>query len=214
MPGGRVRLAPGRAQAVVDWVDAGAPVDGFVATALLETALIHALAMGGCVVNHAAALQVGGVELLVVGPSRAGKSTLSAAVLAAERGWRFPDGASNAGKIAVAVEDLSDRLFARLRGEWAVLIWDRREQTLLAARDLIGCRPLFMHQHGARLFLATEIRQVMAGSGVEAPLTNGMEIGFPSCLAARRDRGGHHAGGPSVVAATGVGDAHGFGAQT
>ena len=90
------------------------------------------------------------------------------AELAAERGWRFPDGASNAAKIAVAFEDLADRLFARLRGEWAVLIWDRREQTLLAARDVIGCRPLFMHQHGARLFLATEIRQVMAGSGVEA----------------------------------------------
>ena len=90
------------------------------------------------------------------------------AELAAERDWRFPDGASNAAKIAVAFEDLVDRLFAKLRGEWAVLIWDRREQTLLAARDVIGCRPLFMHQHGARLFLATEIRQVMAGSGVEA----------------------------------------------
>ncbi len=83
MPGGRVRLAPGRAKAVVEWADAGAAVDGLVATTLLEAALIHALAMGGCVVNHAAALAVEGVELLAVGPSRAGKSTLSAAVLAA-----------------------------------------------------------------------------------------------------------------------------------
>jgi len=83
MPGGRVRLAPGRAKAVVEWVGTGAAVDGFVATALLEAALIHALAMGGCVVNHAAALVVGGAEILVVGPSCAGKSTLSAAVLAA-----------------------------------------------------------------------------------------------------------------------------------
>ena len=83
MPGGRVRLAPGRAEARVEWADAGAPVDDFVTTSLLEPALIHALALGGNVVTHAAALSVERAELLVVGPSRAGKSTLSAAVLAA-----------------------------------------------------------------------------------------------------------------------------------
>jgi len=83
MPGGRVRLAPGRAKAVVEWSGARTPVDSFVATSLLETALIHSLALDGYVVNHAAAVSVEGAELLVVGPSRAGKSTLCAAVLAA-----------------------------------------------------------------------------------------------------------------------------------
>jgi hypothetical protein len=83
MPGGRIRLAPGRAKAVVEWSGAGMPLDDLVTTTLLETALIHALAMGGYVVNHAAAFEVDGAELLVVGPSHAGKSTLSAAVLAA-----------------------------------------------------------------------------------------------------------------------------------
>lgn len=83
MPGGRVRLAPGRAEAVVEWASTGAAVDRFVTTTLLETALIHALAMGGYVVSHAAALEIDGKGFLAVGPSRAGKSTLSAAVLAA-----------------------------------------------------------------------------------------------------------------------------------
>ena len=83
MPGGRIHLAPGRPEAVVEWSAAGTPVDDFVTTVLLEAALIHALALGGYVVNHGAALEVGGAELLVVGPSHAGKSTLSAAVLAA-----------------------------------------------------------------------------------------------------------------------------------
>ena len=83
MPGGRVRLAPGRSKAVVELEDAGAPSCGTVATSLLEVALIHALAISGHVVNHAAALEVGGAELLVVGPSGAGKSTLCAAALAA-----------------------------------------------------------------------------------------------------------------------------------
>jgi len=83
MPGGRVRLAAGRAEAVVEWGNTGAVVDRFVTTTLLETALIHALAMGGCVVNHAAAFEVDGTALLVIGPSRAGKSTVCAAALAA-----------------------------------------------------------------------------------------------------------------------------------
>jgi len=87
------------------------------------------------------------------------------AELAAERGFRFPDGASNADRITASFEDLGDRLFAKLRGEWAVLIWDRREQALLAARDLIGCRPLFRQTFGGRAYFATEVRQVLAGSG-------------------------------------------------
>jgi len=84
--------------------------------------------------------------------------------LAVERGWRFPDGASNAEKISVAFEDMGNRLFGRLRGEWAALIWNRRERTLLAARDVIGCRPLFVHKHRDAIYVATEIRQVLAGS--------------------------------------------------
>jgi len=81
LPGGRVRLAPGRAEAVVGF--SGAATDPFITTSLLETALIHALAMGGYVVNHAAALEFDGSGFLAAGPSHAGKSTLSAAVLAA-----------------------------------------------------------------------------------------------------------------------------------
>jgi len=83
MPGGRVRLAPGRAKAVVEWTDTGAAVDGFVTTTLLEVALTHALAMGGYVVKHAAAIEIDGTALLAVGRTHAGKSTLSAAALAA-----------------------------------------------------------------------------------------------------------------------------------
>lgn len=87
--------------------------------------------------------------------------------LAQERSWRFRDGASNAEKVAVACDDLGDGLFAKLRGEWAVVIWDRRGRALLAARDVAGCRPLFLQWHGERAFLSSEIRQVLAGSGAD-----------------------------------------------
>jgi len=83
MPGGRVRLAPGRAEATVEWVEGSGRVDGFVAATLLEIAISHALALNGYVVNHAAAIELDDMALLAVGPSRSGKSTLGAAVLAA-----------------------------------------------------------------------------------------------------------------------------------
>jgi hypothetical protein len=83
MPGGRVRLAPGRTEAVVEWSGGGAVVDGFVAITLLEVAMSHALALHDYVVNHAAAIEIDGAALLAVGPTHAGKSTLSSAALAA-----------------------------------------------------------------------------------------------------------------------------------
>jgi len=83
MPGCRLRLAPGRSKAAVEYRAGGVAVDGFVLATLLEMALTHALAMGGYVVNHAAAIEIGGAAMLAVGPTHAGKSTLSAAALAA-----------------------------------------------------------------------------------------------------------------------------------
>jgi hypothetical protein len=83
MPGGRVHLAPGQPKAVVEFRSDEAGIDGFVLMTLLEAALTHALAMSGYVVNHAAAFEIDGTAVLAVGPTHAGKSTLSAAALTA-----------------------------------------------------------------------------------------------------------------------------------
>jgi asparagine synthase (glutamine-hydrolysing) len=98
--------------------------------------------------------------------------------MASERSWRFKEESTDAVKIAVGFEDLGAQLFSRLRGEWAVLIWDRQEQTLVAARDIAGCRSLYSHRHGDRTYLATEIRQVLAGSGAEARCNPGTAADF------------------------------------
>lgn len=83
MPGGRVRLAPARAVATVEFWRPQADIAGFVVGTLVEAALIHALALRARAVVHAAALEVGGTSFLAVGPTRAGKSTLTAAALRA-----------------------------------------------------------------------------------------------------------------------------------
>jgi asparagine synthase (glutamine-hydrolysing) len=41
-----------------------------------------------------------------------------------------------------------------LRGEFAFVIWDERNQTLFAARDRFGIKPLYYTMHGDTLYLA------------------------------------------------------------
>jgi len=72
---------------------------------------------------------------------------------------------SAARKLAVAHRELGRGLFPLLRGEFAILIHQPGKRRLIIARDLVGCRPLFLEQREGRAFLATEIRQVLAGSG-------------------------------------------------
>ncbi len=70
-----------------------------------------------------------------------------------------------AKKLALAHRQLGPDLFPLLRGEFALLIHDLERRHLLVLRDVVGCRPLFFEQAGGRAFLATEIQQVLAGSG-------------------------------------------------
>lgn len=52
--------------------------------------------------------------------------------------------------------------FARMRGMWAVTIWDRRDGTLIASRDRMGVKPLYLYEAGSELVLASEIKAVLA----------------------------------------------------
>ena len=89
-----------------------------------------------------------------------------------ERSSRLePRGATNdATRLAVAFEALGEGVFARLRGEFATVIFDRRTGVVVAARDVYGVRPLFFHQHAGRTYVASELNQVLAGSGAAARL--------------------------------------------
>ena len=50
---------------------------------------------------------------------------------------------------------------ARLRGMFALAIWDRQERTLFAARDRLGKKPLFYYQDAARFVFASEPKAIL-----------------------------------------------------
>lgn len=46
----------------------------------------------------------------------------------------------------------------RLNGQFAFLLWDKREQTLVAARDRLGMRPLYVLEHEGSLYFSSEMK--------------------------------------------------------
>ena len=53
----------------------------------------------------------------------------------------------------------------RLRGMFAVIIWDNREQTMFAARDRFGIKPLYFVENNSGIAFASEIKQVLGLPG-------------------------------------------------
>jgi asparagine synthase (glutamine-hydrolysing) len=49
-----------------------------------------------------------------------------------------------------------------LRGEFAFALWDGRNNTLFAARDLFGIKPLYYARYRGTLHLASEIKSLLA----------------------------------------------------
>jgi asparagine synthase (glutamine-hydrolysing) len=64
-------------------------------------------------------------------------------------------------------EDFGAACLSRLRGEFALLLWDEANQVLFAARDRFGIKPLFYAFHEGTLYLASEVKALFA-AGVPA----------------------------------------------
>ncbi|HEV7441957.1 MAG TPA: asparagine synthase (glutamine-hydrolyzing) [Steroidobacteraceae bacterium] len=64
-------------------------------------------------------------------------------------------------------EDLGPQCLHRLRGEFALIVWDETNRMLFAARDRFGIKPLFYAIHNETLFLASEAKALFA-AGVPA----------------------------------------------
>ncbi len=59
------------------------------------------------------------------------------------------------------------QVFSRLRGMFALAIWDRRTRRLTLARDRVGKKPLYYTRSGGALLFGSEIKALLAWPGVE-----------------------------------------------
>ena len=64
-------------------------------------------------------------------------------------------------------EDFGTNCLEHLRGEFAFILWDERNQMLMAARDRFGIKPLHYAIHDGTLYLASEVKALFA-AGVPA----------------------------------------------
>ena len=80
-------------------------------------------------------------------------------------------------------EDIGLQSVHRLRGEFAMVLWDERNRTMVAVRDRFGIKPLFYAWHDGALYLASEVKALFA-AGVPArwdtdAVSQSFELGGP-----------------------------------
>ena len=79
-----------------------------------------------------------------------------------QRGHRFATH-SDTESIVHLYEEYGSECFSKLRGMFAVALWDSRERKLLLARDRVGKKPLFYADDGTRLLFGSELKALLAG---------------------------------------------------
>lgn len=64
--------------------------------------------------------------------------------------------------IVHAFEAWGEDSFERYNGEFAIALWDERANALVLARDGMGVRPVYVCEHGGRLYFASEVKAIFA----------------------------------------------------
>lgn len=75
------------------------------------------------------------------------------------RGHRFYTH-SDTEAIVHAYEEYGDKFVDHLNGQFAIALWDNKQQRLVLARDRTGIRPVFYTMKNGKLYFASEIKSI------------------------------------------------------
>ncbi len=64
--------------------------------------------------------------------------------------------------IVHAYREWGEGAFERFNGQFAIALWDARDQTLILARDRLGICPLYLCEHRGRLWFGSEVKAIFA----------------------------------------------------
>ena len=85
------------------------------------------------------------------------------------RGHKFTT-RSDTEAIVHLYEDYGEECFARLRGMFAIVIWDSNQRRLLLARDRVGKKPLYYYADRNRIIFGSELKAILAADDVPRPI--------------------------------------------
>ena len=71
-----------------------------------------------------------------------------------------------------------EKMTRMLRGMFAFVIWDETKQTVFAARDHFGIKPLYVSDDGQTLRVASQVKALLAGGAVEQTIEPAGHVGF------------------------------------
>ncbi|WP_178130689.1 asparagine synthase (glutamine-hydrolyzing) [Reyranella sp. CPCC 100927] len=66
----------------------------------------------------------------------------------------------------------------RLRGMYAVSIWDRERRTMFFARDPFGIKPLYIADDGRSVRFASQVKALLAGGAIDTTPEPAADVGF------------------------------------
>jgi asparagine synthase (glutamine-hydrolysing) len=87
-----------------------------------------------------------------------------------ERGHRFTT-ASDTEVIVHAWEEYGDTCITRLRGMFAIALWDLSRRRLLLARDRVGKKPLYYVHDGERILFGSELKAILCDPSVKRAIS-------------------------------------------
>ncbi len=84
--------------------------------------------------------------------------------------------------IVHAWEEWGEAAFAKLRGMFAIALWDERKQALVLARDRVGKKPLYYSREGSRFLFGSEIKAILQAPGVSMEIDHAALSDYLSLL--------------------------------